>query len=1054
MTATFDTLAQALALVGGTAALVCVIIVGLTALKFGWFRSVNWQLLLLSLTGIALSIASGWTTWDGMTNFTQALTLSLLITFGIQGVLLVVSWLIGESLANASRPLPADKNQSHASASPVRRIAMLAAVLTLATIAAVNHATLAPWLPGVFARTANDDPAVMGTLIFAAVFVIAIASLALAGIKDGWGTAAKTATLWLMLAACMFGSVFFSFDSLFSTIFTAGERGRTAALRVESGIAGLLSDLDVLAQKRLRTAEANFLASDAWTAYVNAINELIVTAQGAAAKLQARDARKIKGLRSSQTKLASQLASEQSTRAELKKQLSRDRRARAEQETELAKRQDTLRARKQERLHNDALLARKRLEARLEIRGNGATGRKGRGPVYRAIARAVRVARGKQRQLNIQLDYQQRAIQNVQSRIARLTKRIASTSGKLSRLDGDISSRQSQLTRLRTAMNSPVAAVPKLLEVQINDLAVAIRATRKAPTRAALKEVESICAAMTNRIGSLTAKSNTLAQRCQTSNLTSVISEVARAKSGREAIKHCRPNGSVSAVKSPDARISFARNCIQLSRLPGQSAAADYHRRLNQLAMNRDDQAHRFVVTINAFADGNRLAYLALAIALSIDGLVFASGLFGAFAARSPLSGIPNGLGYSPRKLEMLVTGALAPDISDNAAIALQNMRPIAQAVQIVSPGLGSEWSHELDLSQSPPEQGRVLMNVLAAAGAIGAARQTETQPNVFLIRRQLVEFLLRQLAISPLRERSDLKVTLTQQLADTLYPDVKTNAAMCISNLKPVQSQEGFCSSLCLTKNTQADANIVNRVLNLAASHDLLRQPSMRHGAETVLVHRDVCEALLRLASDKSAQSPVASKQIPMGRTRQADKARQAETERQAEKERVPADLTMAHPPVASAPTYAAADALEARPIDIDEAKHVRRAGQGNLLRHVEPTPHDAPSSSGQNTVAADVSTGHQDVASAEKVTSNDGRGVRDLPANSCDPVAQRPARPASRPASRSASRTASSSGANSSSLSEMSFEHIKLPEAGRTLHTSEIFAKPGNRGRTKSPA
>ncbi|MEL6873741.1 MAG: hypothetical protein AAFO62_13320, partial [Pseudomonadota bacterium] len=31
----------------------------------------NWQLTLLGATGIVLSLASGWTTWDGMRNFTQ-----------------------------------------------------------------------------------------------------------------------------------------------------------------------------------------------------------------------------------------------------------------------------------------------------------------------------------------------------------------------------------------------------------------------------------------------------------------------------------------------------------------------------------------------------------------------------------------------------------------------------------------------------------------------------------------------------------------------------------------------------------------------------------------------------------------------------------------------------------------------------------------------------------------------------------------------------------------------------------------------------------------------
>jgi hypothetical protein len=59
----------------------------------------NWRLALLGATGVVLSLASGWTTWDGMRNFTQEPVLSLMITFGIQGVMLIVAWLIGESFA-------------------------------------------------------------------------------------------------------------------------------------------------------------------------------------------------------------------------------------------------------------------------------------------------------------------------------------------------------------------------------------------------------------------------------------------------------------------------------------------------------------------------------------------------------------------------------------------------------------------------------------------------------------------------------------------------------------------------------------------------------------------------------------------------------------------------------------------------------------------------------------------------------------------------------------------------------------------------------------------
>jgi hypothetical protein len=65
----------------------------------------NWQLTLLASTGIALSLASGYTTFDGLRNFTNAPLLSVAISFGIQGVMLIVAWLIGESFATGMNQL-------------------------------------------------------------------------------------------------------------------------------------------------------------------------------------------------------------------------------------------------------------------------------------------------------------------------------------------------------------------------------------------------------------------------------------------------------------------------------------------------------------------------------------------------------------------------------------------------------------------------------------------------------------------------------------------------------------------------------------------------------------------------------------------------------------------------------------------------------------------------------------------------------------------------------------------------------------------------------------
>jgi len=59
----------------------------------------NWQLALLATTSIVLSLVAGYTTFDGLRNFTGGGMLSLMATIGIQGVMLVTAWLIGESFA-------------------------------------------------------------------------------------------------------------------------------------------------------------------------------------------------------------------------------------------------------------------------------------------------------------------------------------------------------------------------------------------------------------------------------------------------------------------------------------------------------------------------------------------------------------------------------------------------------------------------------------------------------------------------------------------------------------------------------------------------------------------------------------------------------------------------------------------------------------------------------------------------------------------------------------------------------------------------------------------
>ena len=133
---------------------------------------------------------------------------------------------------------------------------------------------------------------------------------------------------------------------------------------------------------------------------------------------------------------------------------------------------------------------------------------------------------------------------------------------------------------------------------------------------------------------------------------------------------NCAGGDKIAKLEHDRRPAGFGRKCLQDSGLISKDSA-DVGARLSGIDMNRDDKAHRFVVTWNAFLDGNRLAYLSLVLAIGVDALVFMSGLFGAQALRSPLSDVPSPKARSAHQLEAIIEAALLPDMFKNARTAL-----------------------------------------------------------------------------------------------------------------------------------------------------------------------------------------------------------------------------------------------------------------------------------------------------------------------------------------------------------------------------------------------
>lgn len=101
---------------------------------------------------------------------------------------------------------------------------------------------------------------------------------------------------------------------------------------------------------------------------------------------------------------------------------------------------------------------------------------------------------------------------------------------------------------------------------------------------------------------------------------------------------------ALASCTSPDTSafsfqqlIDQGRKCLQIAQLQDRTAAG-LENDLDRVAEEQDAKAHTFVRTISAFERGDKLAYIALGIALSLDGLIVLSGIWGARANASELT--------------------------------------------------------------------------------------------------------------------------------------------------------------------------------------------------------------------------------------------------------------------------------------------------------------------------------------------------------------------------------------------------------------------------------
>jgi predicted nucleic acid-binding Zn-ribbon protein len=825
----------------------------------------NWRLGVLAATGLILSAASGWTTWDGMRNFTGEPILSAMVTFGIQGVMLIVAWLIGETFAVGMNQQSA--NQTDTAFKIAIGLTGLAALLGAAAL--ITH----------FAATDSTTAAtiawIAAALVIMALFLFSSRVPAFRTYYDGLRVIAQNAVLWVMFLGCMATSVFFSFDSLFSTIFPAEERKRAAELRAQNQVAGIVADVGSLIQRRqLSEAEALF-STKGWLEYDQQLQALARAAQGSQKEIEAYFTNQMEQRRRAVAEQQERIATAQSSQAGLsnKKTSLTDELARLKSERPGLTEDVTQKREVVQGLTKE--IDAKRVEVLAEERGVEGTLKQGRGPMYRQRQAEEASLRDRLKIAEERLREPQRRLQQTDQRIVQIERELSALDGDIAKLKGET---QTAENRIRLAEENRAVEEGSLKVDPTRMLPAFERARqdfRQSPTSEGLGEIQRQC---TQLLGAMTATPATRPKAanvdCEPKTANEAAARVFALNDGIKTFTaNCAGGDKLVQYKTADDLFAFARRCAQDSGLASKDTDA-LRTQINFIELNRDDKANRFVVTWNAFNDGNRLAYLALAIAIAIDSLVFLSGLFGANAVRSPLSDVPNAKARSPEHLQNIIDNALLPARFDNA-------RTVIEALQADTSRPG--YAAMVDLSQLDPESSSVVARVLTAGATINAVMRDPTHAKRYFVRPELFEHLSIVGARAFEKDGASIKENISETLKQeqlekdvsiALLPEVETVSALQINRgiahgaqtvldrLRPFPDPEdtGFRSELRLAEmKTAEDERVARRVLTVGSNMRLVQlaaysQPKKTEGEAIeatdgrYVLHSDFVKTLSRL--------------------------------------------------------------------------------------------------------------------------------------------------------------------------------------------------------------
>jgi hypothetical protein len=455
--------------------------------------------------------------------------------------------------------------------------------------------------------------------------------------RIGFMLADKEPLAWdelIVFLVCFILSVFFSFVSLFDVVFAAPQQELARITRVHNGVAEAISSVGDETRERRRQLVQDMINSPeyaAWNRRVAAVADLATASKDTLNRgFTETEARRQE--RAGRLAAAAQEAASSAKAQE--RQLQEDTATLQGMNDRRLARMDEIAGLKTKLDQSKTALIELRHQMQAEERGAGKTGRPKRGVEWTRLAREQKRLLVERDSTASLLALKKDQLKALDAERQTLQARLDRTRAKQAEFDSQFAATERAAAEARQGLDSRGGGAGLNPEQAVQALRNALPIFARTLDMADFERSVTLC----NHIMDLMGQEPTLAPRlarlsCDRGPVSHFQSAIDQATVALRVVERdCLVGGKNARTideLSPAEALTYARDCLEASQLSNETVRPQ-RREIDRLEREESPEASPFTKTTNALLGAEKLAIVALLIALAIDLLVLFTGLVGA----------------------------------------------------------------------------------------------------------------------------------------------------------------------------------------------------------------------------------------------------------------------------------------------------------------------------------------------------------------------------------------------------------------------------------------